>query len=158
MPRASREVIESTPGAAWISIEHDHWTIDAMIELLGRERAIRCWRESLANLVDRPLLRNFVSSALKALGREPVIVVRLFAKGWPLVYRGMCDPLLIATADGQPAIRFQNIAPTVRQYKNYLDSWNGSCQGFMHVAQVRGHVDFSVAPDLSWAEAKFFWE
>jgi hypothetical protein len=65
---------------------------------------------------------------------------------------------LIATKDGQPAIRFQNIAPAVRAHRNYLDSWHGVCQGFVHVARVRGSVAFSVAPDVSWAEAKFYWE
>src|SRR4051794_9369406 len=33
VPAASREVIEQTPGSSWISIEHDHWTIDAMIDI-----------------------------------------------------------------------------------------------------------------------------
>jgi hypothetical protein len=158
VPRASREVIESTPRSSWISIEHDHWTIDAMIDNFGRERAISCWRGAMVNLVDRPLLRNFVSGMVKVMGRDPVSVVRFFAKGWPLVYQDLCEPRLIATRDGQPTIRFENIAPAVRQYSNYLYSWHGVCQGFAHIAQVRGSVDFEVAPDLSWAEATFFWE
>jgi hypothetical protein len=157
VPAASREVIKNTPGSSWIPIEHDHFTIDAIIELLGTERAIHCWRDSVADLVDRPLLRNFVSGMVKVLGRSPTSVVRLFAKGWPLVYQDLCVPKLIATPDGQPTIRFDEIAPEIRRYSSYLHSWNGACQGFAHVAKVKGDVHFTVAPDFAWAEAKFFW-
>ena len=158
VPPASREIIEAAPSSAWIPLEHDHWTIDAMIEVFGRDRAIECWRGALANLVDRPLLRNFVSSMLKVMGRSPVSVVRLFAKGWPLVYRDVCEPTLIVARDNQPTIRFEDISPVVRTYSNYLHSWHGACQGFAFIAQVQGRVTFEVAPDLSWAEAKFYWD
>ena len=157
VPAEARAIIESTPGTDWISVEHDHWTVDAIIEVLGRPRAIQCWRGALGNLVERPLLRSFVSATLKALGRNPVGVVRLLAKGWPLVYRDVCEPKLIATVDGQPTIRFDHIAPAVQRYRNYLDSWYGGVQGFADLAGVRGHVELEVAPDVSWAEAKFFW-
>jgi hypothetical protein len=157
VPAASREIIENTAGSSWIPIEHDHWTVDAMIELFGTERAIQCWRDSVANLVSRPLLKNFVSGMVAVLGRSPTSVVRLFAKGWPLVYQDLCEPKLIAAVDGQPTIRFDNIAPEVRRYTNYLHSWHGACQGFAHVARVKGHVSFDVSPDFAWAEAKFFW-
>lgn len=143
---------------AWIPIEHDHWTVDAMIELLGRERAIQCWRDSVCDLLERPFLRGFVAATLKVIGHSPVSIVRLFAKGWTLVYRDLCVPTLIASTDGQPVIRFEDIAPVVRKYPNYLDSWNGACQGFSDVARVSGNITFDVAPDTSWAEAKFFWE
>lgn len=158
VPDASRRVIETTSGSGWISIEHDHYTVDAIVALLGRERAIEFWREYLAVLVSKPLLHNFVSGMIAVIGRTPVGVVRLFAKGWPLVYRDMCEPALIAAADNQPTIRFDRIAPAVRRYSNYLHSWYGACQGYAHIARVRGHVTFAVAPDLAWAEAKFYWE
>ena len=129
VPLASRQVIDETPGSSWVPIADDHWTIDAMIDIFGRDRAIACWRDAFANLVDRPLLRNFVSGMVKVIGHSPVSVVRLFAKGWPLVYRDMCVPKLIATGDSQPTIRFENIAPEVREYSNYLHCWHGACQG-----------------------------
>lgn len=111
----------------------------------------------MAALIDRPLLRNFLASMVAVLGRSAASSVRVFAKGWPLVYRDLCEPKLIATPDAQPTIRFENIAPEVRRYPNYLHSWQGACQGFVHIARVRGDVHFEVAPDMTWAEAKFFW-
>jgi len=158
VPAASREVIENTPRTGWVSIEHDHWTVDAMVEIFGAERATQCWREALAYLVERPLLRNFVVGMMNVLGRSPIAVVRLFAKGWPLVYQDLTDPQLIATPDGRPTIRFADISPAVQRYPNYLLCWHGVCQGFATLAGVRGHVSFEVAPDVTWAEAKFYWE
>jgi hypothetical protein len=108
--------------------------------------------------VDKPLLRNFVSGMMRVLGRSPASVVRLFAKGWPLVYQDLCDPHLIAAPDGQPTIRFGDISEAVRRYPNYLYCWHGACQGFALIAEVRGRVDFEIAEDRTWAEARFFWE
>lgn len=157
VPADSRAIIERTPGSSWISIEHDHWTVDAIVDLFGTDRAIQYWRDSIAALIDRPLLRNFLNGMVAVLGRSPTSSVRLLAKGWPLVYRDLCEPKLIATPDAQPTIRFENIAPEVRRYTNYLHSWHGACQGFVHIARVQGHVRFEVDPNLEWAEAKFFW-
>jgi hypothetical protein len=158
VPAPARAIIESTPSTGWISIEDDHWTVDAMVEIFGQERAIECWRQNLIALIDRPLLGTFVEKMLRVFGVSPVSVVRLLVKGWPLVYREICDPKLIAAADGQPTIRFENIAPAVRRYSNYLHCWHGVCQGFAAIAGVRGNVTFEVADDMTWAEARFYWE
>ena len=157
VPAASREAIESATRSGWISIHDDHFTIDAIIETFGRPRAIQFWRQTLAELIERPLLGNFVSGMVRVFGRDPARVVALFPRGWSLVYRDLCTPRLLSGAGGQPVIRFENIAPEVRAYPNYLYSWHGVCQGFAHIARVQGNVEFSVAPDASAAEAKFYW-
>jgi hypothetical protein len=158
VPKTSREVILNTPRSSWIAIEHDHWTIDAMIDILGRPRAIECWRRSLADLIERPLLRAFVGGMLVVMGRDPARVVGLLVKGWSLVYRDLCVPQLLLSAKGEPVIQFRKIAPEIRKYQNYLSSWDAACQGFARLGQVRGSVIFTTAPDLSSAEAKFSWD
>lgn len=158
VPAESREVIESTPRSGWISIHHDHHTVDAIVELFGRDRALEYWRQSLISLIDKPLLKNFVSGMVMVMGRKPASVVTFFVKGWSLAYRNLCEPRLIECASGNPGIRFDDVAPYVRLYHRYFTSWEGTCQGFAHIARVRGNVKFRVAPDLSWAEAEFSWE
>jgi hypothetical protein len=156
VPAAARDAIISAPRSGWVSIEHDHWTIEAIIAVLGRERAIEFWSASLANLVERPLLRSFVSGMIKVMGREPAVVVTFFVRGWPLAYRDLCDTRYLDVG-GQPAIRFETIAPEVQKYSDYFASWEGACRGFAHIAQVKGYVDFMVAPDMTWAQARFTW-
>jgi hypothetical protein len=157
IPPETREEILAAPRSDWISIEDDHHTVDSIIALLGRERAIEYWCYSLRRLVDRPLLRTFVAGMVNVLGREPPVVVGLLVKGWALAYKDMCDPVL-TTVDGQPAIRFENVAPQVREYSNYFASWDGTCRGFADIARVRGVVRFTVAPNREWAEAVFYWK
>jgi hypothetical protein len=158
VPSASRDIIESTPRSSWVSIDDAHFTVDAIVELFGRERAIRFWRDTFTHLVEGPLLGSFVSGMVRVFGRDPTRVVGLFPKGWSLVYRDMCSPRLVSSEDHRPVIRFENIAPEVRSaYRNYLHSWHGALQGFAHVARVQGRVEFTVSPDASVAEAKFFW-
>ena len=156
VPPLSRELILSTPRSDWVSIEDDHYTVDAIVSMFGRERAVDFWRFSLQRLIDRPLLRNFVSGMVNVLGREPPIVVGFLAKGWGLAYRELCRPVQ-TTVDGQPAIRFEDVAPEVRRYSHYFASWDGTCRGFAHVARVRGEVRFSVESDGRSALAVFYW-
>lgn len=156
VPSEIREEILTAPRSDWISIEADHHTVDAIIALLGRERAIEYWRFSLRRLVDRPLLRTFVGGMVNVLGREPPVVVGLLVKGWSLAYRDMCEPVL-TTFDDQPAIRFEHVAPQVREYSNYFASWHGTCRGFADIAKVQGQVQFTVAPNRTSAQAIFYW-
>jgi hypothetical protein len=157
VPPGSRELILSAPRSDWISIEHDHYTVDAIVQRFGRLRAIDYWCFSLRRLIDRPLLRNFVSGMVNVLGREPPIVVGFLVKGWGLAYRDLCKPVLVSV-DGQPAIRFEEVAPEVRRYSHYFASWDGTCRGFAHVARVKGDVHFSVEEDGQSALAVFYWK
>lgn len=158
VPAASREVIESTPRSSWVGVEHDHFTIDAMIHLLGRRRAIACWRDAVGTLIHKPLLQSFVSGMLALIGDDPTRVVALFAKGWPLVYRNLCEPRVVTVPGGPPTIRFDRLAPSMRLYTNYFACWDGACQGFAQLARVDGVAHFTVAPDATWAEARFSWD
>lgn len=156
VPPSVRDVILNTPRTDWISIEHDRYTLDAIIALFGRPRAIEYWCFSLRHLIDRPLLRNFVSGMIAVLGRDPATVVGFLVKGWGLAYRDLCEPVL-DEMDGQPAIRFADVAPEVQRYSHYFASWEGTCRGFAHVARVRGDVVFSVSPQRDSALAVFYW-
>jgi hypothetical protein len=52
---------------------------------------------------------------------------------------------------------FENIAPEVATYPNYIASWNGILWGFAHIAKVHGEVELAVSKDLRSAEARFSW-
>src|SRR6476469_5254273 len=75
VPARSRTVIEETPRSAWVSVHDDHYTIDAMIDIFGRERAIECWCGAMMNLIERPLLHGFISGMKRVLGNDPGRVI-----------------------------------------------------------------------------------
>lgn len=157
VPPRSRSVIEETPRSAWISLHDDHHTIDAMIEIFGRERAIECWRAALMNLADRPLLYGFISGMKRVLGNDPGRVISWFPRGWSLAYRDVCTPVLQKTPSGRPTIVFADVADEVRRYSNYFHSWHGACRGMSSIAGVDGRVHFSISSDLTFAVATFSW-
>jgi hypothetical protein len=156
IPAESRAVLLNTVRSAWVSVEHDHFAVDAIVAHFGRARAIEYWRASFVRLLDRPLLRNFTAGMVNVLGRAPSVVAGFFVKGWPLAYRDCCEPA-VDTVDGRPAIVFRDIAPELARYPNYFASWEGTCRGFGHVAQVASEVQFQVAPDQRSAIALISW-
>src|SRR4051812_11719362 len=89
-PAETRELLESSPRMSWFSIEHDHFVADGLIAHLGKERAIECWRDSMTHLLERPLLRTFVSGMGRVLGNDPARLVSIVPKGWPLAFHDFC--------------------------------------------------------------------
>lgn len=155
VPPASRSVIEETARSAWIGIEHDHFTIDAIIALFGTPRAIQFWCARLAELSDKPLLKTFLGGVLKIMPMDRKRVIGFLATGWQLVYRDMCTLTVVENEVGDPVLRFDEIPEPVRRHRNYLHSWHGGCLGFAKLAGLGGQVAFRVALDLRSAEAAF---
>jgi hypothetical protein len=155
VPEASRAVIEGTARSGWVGVQHDHHTIDAIVDLFGRKRALEFWSEAISELSDKPLLKAFVGGMLRLVTRDSRRVMSIFATGWPLVYRDMCEIDVIDSEDGNPVLRFRQIAAQVRRHRNYLLSWQGGCAGFAKLAGLTVHTVFRAAADASSAEIEF---
>jgi hypothetical protein len=156
-PAASREALETSPRTSWLPLEHDHFVVDGVIAVLGRERALACWRDSVPDIVDKPLLKTFVSGMIRAFGRDPARIISWFPKAWPLIYRDLCEPSFQTGPSGEPRIVFDNVSSAVRTYPNYFLSWQGICWGLSHIAKVNGNVRLTVAEDRSRAMVEFWW-
>lgn len=155
VPKASRDLIEATARSAWVSIEHDHHCVDAIVQLFGRARAIEYWASAISELSDKPLLKSFITGMFKWMPIEPRRVVAIVATGWPLVYRDMCKVEVELSAQGNPVLQFRELPALVRRHRNYLLSWQGACTGFIKLAALKAELSFQVAPDFSAADAEF---
>lgn len=155
IPPESLAVIRETSRLSWIPLEHDHWIVDGIVSVFGRERAVRCWADSVTSQVDQPLLRTFVSGMLGIVGNDPGRVVALIPKGWSMIWRDMCTPRVALDAAGRPVLHLDNIEPRVRRYDNYLHSWHGACLGFARLTRLPVNVEFEIAADKSHATATF---
>lgn len=155
VPEVSRAIIDATSRSAWIGIEHDHYTVDAIVELFGRARAMQFWALAISELSDKPLLKAFVSGMFKWMPVDLRRVVSIFATGWPLVYRDMCTLEVTTSSGGHVALVFGELAPLVRRHRNYLLSWQGGCAGFAKLAGLSVDISFQIALDLGSAEAEF---
>lgn len=155
-PDALRAFHESSR-LAWLPLEHHHWMVDGMVRHFGRERAIRCWSASVPVVVDKPLLRNFVSAMLRLVGREPPRVIDLLPRAWPLLYQDVCEVEAIHDDPHQSWVLFKNIAPQVHAYPNYFVSWTGLLHGLFQLADVSGEVQLDIAAAAREGRARMSW-
>jgi len=158
IPEASLERIDNAPGVSWLEFEHDHWLMDGVMELLGPEEAVACWRQSIHQLVDKPLLRNFVQGALNIFGARPGKVIKLIPKGWTLAYRDFCAPVFHSTGEHSAELHFEDIAPQVFGSEGYLHCWHAICLGVFDLEKPdKGEVDFEIDRPNARAVARFHW-
>jgi len=136
-----------------VHVDHDHFIIDAVVETFGQARAIEFWAATIAQLADRPLLKAFVGGMLRAVELEPHRIVAIVATGWPLVYRDVCSLRAVTNPDGHAALRFEQVAPEIRKYRNYLHSWHGGLAGFARLAGLQVRVQFEGVAGLDFAQA-----
>jgi hypothetical protein len=156
-PAETLELLETSARTSWLSTEHDHFVADALIAIFGEKRAIECWRDSMQHLVNRPLLRTFVSGMVRILGNEPARVVSMVPKGWPPAFQDFCDVRFERGPGDRVALVFEDIAPQVKKYPSYFHVWHGTMWGFARITGANAHVDFDVAKDSRNAEARFTW-
>ena len=154
-PAEARRVIEETSRLGWIPVEHDHWVVDGIVRELGRERAVRCWADSVATLTEQPLLKSFVGGALRVLGNDPVRFIGMLPKGWSMIWRDMCEPRVDTDRAGRPVLVLERVDPLVQPYPNYFHSWHGAAWGTARLTGRQVHAVLDVATDRSRALITF---
>lgn len=158
IPAGSLEAIDKTPGFSWLEFEHDHWLMDATVEVLGQADAIACWRASLLQLVEKPLLRNFVEGSLRLFGSEPGKLLKMIPKGWTLAYRDFCTPRFERLENQSAVIHFEDIASQAFQSEGYLHCWHAVCLGIFDIEKPsNARVDFEIDRRAARARAIFSW-
>jgi hypothetical protein len=158
IPEASLERIDNAGGASWLEFEHDRWLMDGMMQVFGREEAIVCWRQSMHQLVDKPLLRSFVQGGLRLFGARPGKLLKLLPKGWTLAYRDFCVPGFHSTGETSAEIHFEDIAPEAFQAEGYLHCWHAICLAVFDLEKPEnGRVEFEIDRAGRRAIAVFSW-
>lgn len=158
IPDDALHAIDNTAGASWLDFEYDHWLMDATMQVLGRQDAIRCWRRSVTKLVERPLLRSFVEGGLRMFGAKPGKLLKLVPRGWTLAYRDFCVPVFELIEPGRAELRFEDVAPQAFQAPGYLYCWHGLCQGIFDLEKPKdGSVEFAFDKRDASAVARFLW-
>jgi hypothetical protein len=157
-PAEALRAFHDSSRMAWLPLDQHHWMVDGMVRHFGRQGAIRCWSASVADVVEKPLLRHFVSAMLRLLGREPPRTIDLLPRAWPLVYQDVCEVEAIHDEPTQSWVLFKNIAPQVHAYPNYFVSWIGLLHGLLALAEVQGEVLLDIPAAAREGRARIRWE
>ena len=158
IPEASLHAIDHTGSASWLEFEHDHWLMDGAMAHFGRERAVDCWRQSIAQLVDKPLLKSFVQGGLGMFGAKPGSLLKLLPKGWPLAYRDFCLPRFERLSATSVELRFEEIADQAFESPGYLHCWHAVCMGVADMEKSSGRqMTFDIDERNRVAIARASW-
>jgi hypothetical protein len=158
IPQASLDKIDNAPSASWLGFEHDRWLMDGTMQIFGRDEAIACWRQSINQLIDKPLLRPFVEGALRLFGNRPGKIIKLIPKGWTLAYRDFCVPGFHLIGDNSAEIIFDDVAPEAFEAEGYLHCWHAICLGVFDLEKPEnGRVDFEIDRAGARCIARFSW-
>ena len=159
IPAQSLEALDTASSISWLEVEHDHWLMDATLAHFGRTRAVACWRQAIATLIERPLLKSFAEPALRLFGRQPGRILQFVPRGWGLAYRDFCAPSFELTGPGRAVIRFEQVAPEAFASVGYLHCWHAICQGVFDLECPRnGRLDFEPDEARARAQATFRWD
>jgi hypothetical protein len=158
IPEASLRAIDETAGISWLDFEHDHFLMEGTVRVLGQQDAIRCWRSSVTQLIEKPLLKNFVSGALRIFGARPGKLLKMVPKGWTLAYRDFCSPRFVEVDDHTCEIHFEDIAPQAFEAEGYIHCWHGICLGVFDLERPKDpSVEFEIDRANAAARARFHW-
>lgn len=141
----------------WLPLQQHHWMVDGMVSHFGEQGAIRCWSASVLDMVEKPLLRHFVSAMLRLRGREPPRTLDLLPKAWPLIYQDICVVDVTHDQPNQSWVLFRNITPAVYAYPNYFVSWTGLLHGLLALAEVDGEVALDAPAGANEMRARVSW-
>jgi len=156
IPADSLEAIDQTPGICWLDVEHDHWLMDGTIEVLGRDDAIACWRQSISQLAETPLLQTFIQGGLRLFASRPVKLLQLIPKGWTLAYRDFCTPRFEWLDDDSARLHFENVARQAFRSPGYIHCWHAICLGVLDLAKASDSiVEFEIDEPRGRAVASF---
>jgi len=158
IPAESLAAIDNTPGVSWLEFEHDHWLMDATLEVLGERDAIACWRRSIASLTEKPLLRSFVQGGMRLFATNPIKILQWIPKGWSLAYRDFCVPRFEWDGPNGARLHFEDIAPEAFQSVGYIHCWHAVCHGIFDLAKPSDpRLEFQIDRAGARAVAQFGW-
>lgn len=144
MPSASRAVILETPNTGWIPLEHDHFVVDGVVEVLGRDGGLELWRTFLKGHLESPMLRALFEGFVRLFGLTPGTVAGFAPRGWGQAYRDFGALVLDERGKGHAAMRIVDIAPQVFDFPNYFISIEGTFGGMLDATDTPGTVEMRV--------------
>lgn len=157
-PAQSRAHLESRTGSSWLPVEHGHHAVEGIFDILGEEEGVAFFREAFGSLVRRSVFQGFFGPLLRLWSGNRGKLFSAIPRGWELGFRDFCQVRLEVAEPGHVRLRFEDVAPVVREHPAYLLCWRGILGGVIDLSGLDARLDFQVAPDRSHATADFHWE
>lgn len=152
-----RRVIREAGRLEWIPVAELAALATVVAEALGRERALRFWRDDLQGSLERTLLSPLRLGAIALYGDAPSSLLRMTPQAWQLVTRNCGTCRTVDTEPGAMTLRFDGLPPELRTPAMLL-LWSGGCDACIQRMQRTGRSDGQLDTQASAATLHVRWD
>lgn len=144
----------------WVSIEIDVEIVDAIAQILGKERFHAFTHDYVTEILPRAPLGALVDLGMKMIGLSPESFLRWWDKGWRAVYRDCGSVKGVVTGERRGSIVYERLPRVCVESEAFVAAiissalavlpWTGH-DGEAHVTALRadeGYLELS----LAWCE------
>jgi hypothetical protein len=161
MPAESVELLDKLPAMGWYVVEHDRHLVDALLDVLGEDKAAAYFRWFMGQMLDNPLLRASRTATVSLFGLSPASLLRATPLAWPAVFRGFGEPKVESTGKGVAVMAVNGIHPDVMAAGSYAFTFTHLFAGYADFCGNDGSCESGVDEEhrsmrfeLHWSESE----
>jgi hypothetical protein len=155
----SREAIVGASRIAFLNLELDVEVTEVLYLEAGPDRAREILRANLAETFTSPILRSFITMALRLRGNEPGRLLQWSSKVWGQIYRDFGSIAFVPVGDSEGRFELSALPLAIAEHSLYLDGIAAAMSAVFDLLEIDGQVDLkAVDPAAGRAIISAVWE
>jgi hypothetical protein len=158
LPKDVLETIASYASSGFVPIEADAKMGNGILELLGREEALRFWTRYATHHLDSPILAGIVRTAFSLFGTTPGSLVKWIPKGLSQVFRDAFDVTVETLDPNQAIVRFDVLSDVFFEAPVYMVVLESIFQAIYVATRTTGEARLSRDPAKRTITVRATWK
>ena len=151
IPRESQNAIARAKADEWLPAEHTVAVCDALVEVLGAERAFEFWRDIVHDSWVGGLLGPLANKMKPAEGEIRAIgegILALAPSAWLLSARHCGEIVAERDAEGRVKLEARNLPPAVKSSVGIRVMYAGAVKGMLGFSGLSANVEMLDSGDM----------
>ena len=149
MRSETRQAIAGASRIAFVPVDLDAELTECLFEIAGPERAREIFRRNLADTLNSPLFRSFMSMALRLRGRRPGRLLDWCSKVWNQIYRDAGDMRFVALGEREGRIELSGLPPVLTRDPRYVDGIAATVSAIFDILEMDGGAELKALDPAS---------
>ena len=145
IPRRNRNAIARARSDEWLDVEHTLAVCDALVEVLGAERAVEFWRdfvyESWVGGLLEPLAESLRSGMDEGERSARRSLLELAPAAWSMSARECGEIVVTRAPDGRVQLEARELPPSVRVSQGLRMLYAGALKAMLEFSRTRASVE-----------------
>jgi hypothetical protein len=155
----SREAIVGASRIAFLDLALDVEVTEILYREAGPDRAREILRANLAETFTSPILRSFVTMALRLRGNEPGRLLQWNSKVWGQIYRHFGSISFVPVGHSEGRFELSALPLAIAEHSVYLDGIAAAISAVFDLLEIDGQVELkAVDPAAGRAIISAVWE